>query len=327
MSTATAEGPSMGLIKSPENGNGHLSVFDAPAQAMPFITEMGKAFWKSQVGGVKTEAEGQVMAFACLAKRTDPFSINERYHLMDGKLSMRAERMLAEFNQAGGRHKWVKTGEDGVEASLWLKHPNGDELTTSFSFAEAKDARYVRDGSNWSKGPKAIGQMLRARCTSNGIRMLMPGVVAGCYTPEELEDSRIINTTAERVPSVVEVEARRKELQAMAQQSETATNGTVPHTEETVVDAVVEPVTKTEQAAEQPPFEVPDRPTPEHAKLTTILLEIDFVAGQIGMTRAGLEEKLKTANPGFAGLESLEIPAAEKLLENLRAKVSQTQPK
>jgi hypothetical protein len=34
-----------------------------------------------------------------------PLTLAEKYHLIQGKLSMRADAMLAEFNARGGKHK------------------------------------------------------------------------------------------------------------------------------------------------------------------------------------------------------------------------------
>jgi hypothetical protein len=45
--------------------------------------------------------------------------------------------------------------------------------------------------------------MLRARCISEGIRTVFPGVVVGTYTPEEAEDMSVVSAP-QRQPAAIE---------------------------------------------------------------------------------------------------------------------------
>ena len=96
---------------------------------------------------------------------------------------MRADAMLAEFQRQGGSVKWHKY--DKNEAKATFAHPSGGSVDFSYSIEDAKIAGLIRPDSGWTKFPAA---MLRARCISGGIRMVLPGVVCGVYTPEEVED-------------------------------------------------------------------------------------------------------------------------------------------
>jgi hypothetical protein len=126
---------------------------------------------------------------------------------------MKAEAMLAEFNHRGGKHVWVKS--DDKQAVLRLTYDQFDKFEVSFTIKDAERAGLcgadgkMNSGQNspgsWQKMPDA---MLRARVTSKAIRMVCPEIVAGVYTPEEVEDSRPVTT--------VEVKSLFKKLEAPA---------------------------------------------------------------------------------------------------------------
>jgi len=94
--------------------------------------------------------------------------------------------------------------------------------------------------------------MLRARLITKAIRIIAPELIAGVYTPDELEDSGAVSTPAPAKDRA----ARKKELEAEATTTITVvedaqtTNAVVQPTEEPVIDAVVEtPPFATEAAA------------------------------------------------------------------------------
>lgn len=169
-----------GLIQS--NGNNGVLMFDRIQDPMAFAGHVGKAFAASGMFGCKNLAQGQVLALACILEKRNPLELMRTYHIISGKLSMRADAMLAEFRRRGGKIKWLKTGEDGLEARGKWSY-DGNALEVGFTLAEAKRAGLVKAGGNWEKFPDA---MLRARAISKAIRMIAPEIVAGCYAPEEL---------------------------------------------------------------------------------------------------------------------------------------------
>lgn len=149
------------------------------------VEKMGQWFHKSLMFGCKTEAQGIVLAMSCYLEKKNPIEICRTFHLMsDGKLSMRADAMLAELRKAGGQYQWRGDGMDGKMAELWIKY-KGLEGSASFSMDDAKKANLIKSGSAWTKTPDA---MLRARATSKAMRMYAPEIVAGYYTPEEVID-------------------------------------------------------------------------------------------------------------------------------------------
>ena len=337
MSTATAE--STGLIQS-SNGNGKANgqlsqdgaavFYDRIADPLQFINEIGRVYWQSGAGGAKTEADGKLLAMVCACKRINVFEFSEKFHLVNGKPTLHADEILSRIRKAGYDVEWTTDLDDTKKAeSVWTV--NGRKTTVRYTIEDAVRSEVsFKDGSSWKKTPAA---MLRAAVIRKGSKALCPEVLSGEVNADEFsEPPRVTIEPNGATPRAVDVDSRRKELQALQQESTRS---------DPVIEAQVEsagPVATTAAAAgttqdQSPPFEVPDRPAPEaavispdNAKLTILLLEIETVAGKVGLSRAGLEEKLKAANPGFVGLENLEIPAAEQLLANLAAKVAQSVP-
>ena len=63
-------------------------------------------------------------------------------------------------------------------------HPQGGSVRIEWTTDMAVSAGLTRNPT-WKSYPR---QMLRARCISEGIRTIYPGVAIGTYTPEEAED-------------------------------------------------------------------------------------------------------------------------------------------
>lgn len=107
-------------------------------------------------------------------------------NLVKGKVTENADSQLARFKTDGGRAIWKQLDEK--IAVLYLKHPNGDEHTETFTFADAEKAgltRPVRSGepSMFTKFPKA---MLRSRAITAGLKSIGWEGGAGTYDPSEL---------------------------------------------------------------------------------------------------------------------------------------------
>lgn len=309
-------------------GGGGMSVYDR-VEPLQFITEMGKAF--AHAGIAKTEPEGKVLALACLCERKTVFEIKRTYHLIEGNLSMRSEVMLAKFRQAGGKIRWIKTGDDGIEASLALKFKDEPEYVVSFTIDKAQKAGYVKAGSQWLKRPD---QMLRARCSTDGVRMVAPEIIAGYYSPEELDDVQAAGIvsgamTAAPIRPATEVAARRAELQGVAG---TVSEGMVlPLQAERIIDAEVEP--KITEPANDPsaaptesaPFEVPGETDPapganaEYIR-DTHLMQFQAACDEAGTTQAAVLVRITAQNKDITSVDDLTNENLATLAANLREK-------
>lgn len=152
------------------------------------LAQIGKMFETSGMFGCSQEGQGVFLALTCVMTGKSPLEINQTYHIIDGKLSMRADAMLARFVERGGRFKIVERSKDRA-AAVFSKDEN--TLEAEYRMADAQEAGicFQKDGktlkSNWRQHPK---QMLWARLISDSVRAVDPGVNMGVYTPEEVQD-------------------------------------------------------------------------------------------------------------------------------------------
>lgn len=112
--------------------------------------------------------------------------------MVQGKIVVNADAQLALFKAAGGRAVFNLLNEK--VATLWLKHPNGDEHTESFSMEDAKRAG-LTNNPTWSKYPKA---MLRSRVITAGLKSIGFEPTAGAYDPEELQAVAVVEEGEQR---------------------------------------------------------------------------------------------------------------------------------
>lgn len=315
----------LAVIK-PEAGT--MAVYDRVGP-MEFVEKFGKVFWVTGAGGAKTKEEGELLALACLCERKTIFDINREFHLMDGKLSMRADAMLAGFRRIGGKHRWLKT--DDNEAELELTY-DGHVTVSRYTIEDAKRAGLIKPKGNWEKSPRS---MLRARACSEGVRMVAPEVVAGYYTPEENEDvaaDAVKPATAST--TAADVKKRQKELKEM--EAKTGATAEVSATVSPVIDTATGQPVKDGEVIDASFTVVPDpvaettavTPTAPAIDITSpgsstteTLMAIEMVLGKAGMTKAKLEEQLRKKNADFTTLDSLSEESARKLLSNLEAKI------
>lgn len=149
------------------------------------LTDMGnmaKAFAQSGFFGYKNSSEAFTLMCLAQANGLHPAKAAERYHIIQGRPAMKADAMLAAFQESGGKVRWVKRTEK--ECTLHLSHPQGGELEVTWSIDRATKAG-LTGKSTWKQYPT---QMLSARCVSEGVRALYPACLCGMYTPEEVSD-------------------------------------------------------------------------------------------------------------------------------------------
>lgn len=191
---------------------------------MTVIDKLGDFIHQSKMCGVQTPADGRLVAMTCMAESITPLEFGRKYHIIDGRPSMKADRMLAEFKAAGGKWIWLNIGDDGREARAKVAY-GGQEMEIPFTTEEAVKMigqdRFDNKSGNWFK---SRGAMLRARLTSKAVRILAPELISGVYTPEELEDAGVSNDSR---PTPEEIAKRREELAQMASATPAATAAVV----------------------------------------------------------------------------------------------------
>lgn len=180
------------------------------------IQTMAVAVAKSGLFGVKTADEAMALMLVAQAEGSHPAIAARDYHVIQGRPALKADAMMARFQQAGGKVEWKEYTDERVTGVF--SHPAGGSLSVTWTLEMGKNIGLVKPGSGWHKYPRA---MLRARCISEGIRSVYPGCVAGVYTPEEVQDMEPAKPTqeidmgkADVVVEEVKKSAERKEGEA-----------------------------------------------------------------------------------------------------------------
>lgn len=198
------------------SAGGEMTVYDKIQNPIDAMVTLGKAIAESQMFGCSNVSQGIVLAWECLTSRESSLSLAKKNHIIDGKLSMKADAMLNEFEARGGRYAIVSRTAD--LAAIELERCGKPTMSFSLSWEQAQDEPFVYAGKEkdivdaietWkaNKGPqpklktkyrtkRARMQMLWARVVSDSIRAVDPGVNYGRYVPEELDDSASESSTA-----------------------------------------------------------------------------------------------------------------------------------
>ena len=146
------------------------------------IERMALAVAKSNLFGLKTPEQAMALMLIAQAEGLHPASAARDYHIIQGQPALRSDAMLARFQAAGGSVKWKDYTDDKVCGIF--SHPSGGSIEITWDMARAKQAG-LGGKDNWRKFPR---QMLAARCISEGVKRVYPGVAVGTYTPEEVQD-------------------------------------------------------------------------------------------------------------------------------------------
>lgn len=146
------------------------------------IERAGNYIAKSGLFGVKTPEQAIALMLVAQAEGRSPFEAARDYHIIQGRPALKADAMLARFQQAGGKVRWIESSD--TKAVAEFSHPQGGTLTVTWTIERAQKAG-LTGKDNWRQYP---AQMLRARCISEGVRAVFPGATSGMYTPEEIRD-------------------------------------------------------------------------------------------------------------------------------------------
>jgi len=170
-----------------ENQNQKLSLFQGITNPIEAAHQLGEAFAASGLFGCSRPQQGTVLALQCLATGMSPFELTQTYHIIDGKLSMKADAMLGRFLSAGGKAIWGTRTTEKVSARF-IYRDNDLEMSVSMQELIASGVALSKGDQlkdNYRRHPR---QMLTARLISEAVRLLAPEIVAGVYTPEEIGD-------------------------------------------------------------------------------------------------------------------------------------------
>jgi hypothetical protein len=185
-------------------------------QLIPFneLCQMAEVIAESKLFGIQNTKQALALGILCQAEGRHPGEAGRDYHIISGKPTLKSEIMLARFQAAGGKVEWHEYTVESVSGTF--THPQAGSLKVTWTIQDAKRAGLLSNPT-WQKYPR---QMLRNRVTSEGIRSTYPGVLSGCYTPEEITDMNLpvivetvqsVQLDAPKKPEPLQIEAPKEE--------------------------------------------------------------------------------------------------------------------
>jgi len=134
--------------------------------------------------------------------------------VINGKPTLSADIMAAVVKRSAeyGGIKWLTQNEKEAECEITRILPNGEkEITKSrFTMEDAVNAN-LAGRTVWKMYPK---RMLKHRCLSYGLRDAFPDILAGLYSPEEMET---ITPETEKEPQFIPCETGTVEAEVVEQ--------------------------------------------------------------------------------------------------------------
>jgi hypothetical protein len=168
-----------------------------PVRSTADLAQVGEWVAQSGIFGQCSPGRGAVIAAMAYQEGLSLLEIKRRYHItQDGNVSMRSDRMLADFMAQGGVCEWKQYDDQAARAVFSFGVNKNIELAYTRDDAE-KAGMFAKRGDAWEKHTP---DMLRARLISKAVRMLAPQVCAGMYTPEEYVEIEKSNQQSEPVP-------------------------------------------------------------------------------------------------------------------------------
>ena len=148
------------------------------------MDRMADAIARSGLFGMKTKDQALALMIVAAAENRHPGSVATEYHIIQGRPALKADAMLARFQQAGGVVEWQEYTDTKVSGNFSHPQSSPKPVLIEWTFAQATKAG-LTGKDNWKNYPRA---MLRARVVSEGVRTVYPAVCVGVYTPEEVQD-------------------------------------------------------------------------------------------------------------------------------------------
>lgn len=259
--------------------------------------------------GAKTEIDGQGINLVCLMEGINYIEFGRRYHMIQGRPSMRSDAMLAEFRtNHGGDFEIIERSAE--RAAIKFIDKKGRSYPMEFTWAEAQASRWPwNDWQDHDKGlkdswatPTDRKSMLFARLVSDSLRSICPELVAGIYTPEEMQDALAIDAPA-RPATTYQV---------------THVVGDYQVTKTTPAEVDAEPTTTTGEMVSVDGEIIEPTPTVESMLITNRQSQriVDLVA-KVAMPQDKYDGML--AKRGVKSLEQLTKEQADEIIERLEA--------
>lgn len=146
------------------------------------LEKMAAAIAKSNLFGAKTPEQALTLMLVSQAEGRHPALAARDYDIIQGRPAKKAEAMLRDFLEGGGKVEWHMLSDTVADATF--SHPSGGSVRIDWTLNRAIAAG-LGGRDMWKKYPR---QMLRSRTVSEGIRTVCPMATSGMYVPEEVHD-------------------------------------------------------------------------------------------------------------------------------------------
>lgn len=170
-----------------------------PVFGMDDIKQIALAIANGGLFGSKDPSAVLTLCLLAQAEGQHPAVVFRDYHIIQGKPAKKADAMLRDFINSGGKVEWHTLTDEAADATF--SHPSGS-ARIDWTLERAKTAGITNP--MWKKYPR---QMLRSRVISEGVRTVYPGATSGLYEVNEVHD--IVAETAPQ-GEVVENEPAEK---------------------------------------------------------------------------------------------------------------------
>jgi hypothetical protein len=130
------------------------------------------AIAKSALFGIRTPEQALVLMAIAQAEGRHPVEAARDYDIINNRPAKKAEAMLRDFIQAGGKVQWHSLTDELADATF--THPQTGEVRIDWDMKRAQTAFGKKD--MYAKFPR---QMLRSRVVSEGVRTLWPLATSG----------------------------------------------------------------------------------------------------------------------------------------------------
>ena len=143
------------------------------------LERLAEAIAKSGLFGIKTRDQAVALMMIASAEGRHPALAARDYDIVNGRPTKKAEAMMRDFIQAGGKVEWHALTDEMADATF--THPQTGSVRIDWDMKRAITAFGKKD--MYAKFPR---QMLRSRVVSEGIRTLWPLATSGMYVEEEI---------------------------------------------------------------------------------------------------------------------------------------------
>jgi len=178
------------------------------------IEKIANSMVRSGMFGVETFDQAFSLMMIANARGIHPVKAAMDYHVIKGKPALKADSMLAYFQESGGIVQWkVYTDTRVVGAFSHPRSGQNEPIDIEWTIEMASKIMTTENGRRiplsqktvWKDYPRA---MLRSRCISEGVRTVYPGIISGFYTEEEVssfsENEKFNNAKPVSVKPVVD---------------------------------------------------------------------------------------------------------------------------